>query len=584
MKKCVSLQRGQAFILTILALILTSSGVISAMLFPVVTDMSSARETSLGGRSYAVAESLVEDLTYRIRNGMPTGSTESLTIDGDTAQADITSNGPFGEIVTVEGNADGRIRKIQATLNAGDGATFNYGVQAGNGGFYLSNNSGVEGNVYSNGDIIGTNGSFITGTAIAANTVALDSNQSNTTPLPPTNDLVFATSSAREDIAQSFKVSMTGQINKVQVYLKKTSTPSNLTVRIVTDNNGSPSNTTLTSVSLSASQVTGSYGWIEAVFPSNPLLVKDTTYWLVLDASYNSTKYYTVGGNDAYQHGTAKLGKYGGSWYDSIPSDKDMYFNVFLGGLTSTISKVTIGKNGVGTAHAHTVNNSTVASTLYCKTGSGNNKACDTSLPDPSPIGYPVSEANIAEWKRIAESGTIINGNYTITATKTTIGPIKINGNLTITNNATITMTGNIWVTGDIKMYNNSLIKLDTEYGHNSGVIIADGKISVGNNSTFQGSGQSGSYVLVLTTSACPDADGCSGEPAIYVSNNTGGALLNAQQGTVSITNNVNIKEITGYKISIGNNTKVTYELGLANVNFVSGPSGTFGITGWKEM
>ena len=154
MKKCVSLQRGQAFILTILALILTSSGVISAMLFPVVTDMSSARETSLGGRSYAVAESLVEDLTYRIRNGMPTGSTESLTIDGDTAQADITSNGPFGEIVTVEGNADGRIRKIQATLNAGDGATFNYGVQAGNGGFYLSNNSGVEGNVYSNGDII----------------------------------------------------------------------------------------------------------------------------------------------------------------------------------------------------------------------------------------------------------------------------------------------------------------------------------------------------------------------------------------------------------------------------------------------
>lgn len=366
--------------------------------------------------------------------------------------------------------------------------------------------------------------------------------------------------------------------------MKKVGTPSNLTARIVTDNGGSPSGTTLTSVTINASSVTGSYGWIEAVFPSNPLLTQGTTYWLVLDGTYSATKYYVVGGNTGYAAGGGKIGKQGSTWYATIPSGQDLYFNVFLGGLTSTISGMTIGQGGVGTAHAHTVNNSTVASTIYCKTGSGNNRACNTSLDDPSPIGYPISEANIAEWKQAAEDGSVINGNYTLSATTTKIGPVKINGNLTVTNGTQVTMLGNIWVTGNISTSNNTVIRLDPSYGNNSGVIIADGRIDIANNATFQGSGQTGSYVLVLTTSACPDSGSCSGMPAMNVSNNTGGALLNAQQGTIQIGNNVNIKEITAYKISISNNTTVTYELGLANVNFISGPSGSFGITGWREI
>ncbi len=575
---------GQAFILTILMLILTSSGIVSAMLFPTIKDFAAARESSLGTKSYFLAESLLEDLTYRMREGIDTDATESLTIDGETAQAVITSEGPFGELLTITGDVDGRIRRIQASLNVGDGATFNYGVQTGNGGFYLSNNAGVNGNVYSNGNIVGSNGAFIKGTAIAANTSALASDQANTTPLPPTQDMIFASSSIREDIAQSFQVSTTSPVNKIQVYIKKVGTPSNFTARIVTDNNGSPSGTTLTSVTVNASQVTGSYGWIEAVFPSNPLLTEGTTYWLVLDATYSATKYYVVGGNTGYASGGGKIGKQGGTWYGTIPSGQDLYFNVYVGGLTSTISGVIVGQGGVGTAHAHTVNNSTVASTLYCQTGSGNNKPCNTSLPDPSPIGYPISEANIAEWKQAAEDGTVINGNYTVSASSTVMGPVKINGNLTVTNNAQITMMGNIWVTGNILTYNNTVIRLDPSYGHNSGVLIADGRIDISNNATFQGTGQSGSYVLVLSTSACPDTGSCSGMPAINVSNNTGGALLNAQKGTVYIANNVNIKEITGYKIVISNNTTVTYELGLANVNFISGPSGSFGITGWREI
>lgn len=579
--------RGQAFIIAILFFIAVSLTVVSVLFFPLIKDLRAAYEITTGKKSYFLAESLLEDLTYRMREGITTDATEFLTLDGHTAQAAITSSGPSGKTLSVTGDVEGRIRKIQAALNVGDGATFNYGVQTGNGGFYLSNNAGVVGNVYSNGDIIGSNGAFVTGTAIAANTSALASDQSNTLPMPPTQNLSFGTTTVREDIAQSFQTSTTSPINKIQVYLKKVGTPSNLTVRIVTDNAGSPSNTTLASATLNASQVTGTYGWIEVVFSSNPLLTKDTTYWFVLDGTFSTaTKYYVIGGNTGYTRGAGKIGKQSstsGTWYATIPSGQDLYFNIFLGGLTSTISGITVGSGGVGTAHAHTVNNSSVASTLYCQTGSGNNKACNTSLPDPSPIGYPISESNIAEWKQAAEDGGVINGNYTVSASTTIMGPVKINGNLTVTNNSQITMKGNLWVTGNITTSNNTLIRLDSSYGNNSGIIIADGRIDISNNATFQGSGQAGSYVLVLTTSACPDSGSCSGLPAINVSNNTGGALLNAQQGTIQIGNNVNIKEITGYKIVISNNTTVTYELGLANVNFISGPSGSFGITGWKE-
>ena len=60
-----------------------------------------------------------------------------------------------------------RQRKNQIVLNTGFGASFNYGVQVGQGGIDLQGSSGVNGNVYANGPITGTSSSFISGTAIA---------------------------------------------------------------------------------------------------------------------------------------------------------------------------------------------------------------------------------------------------------------------------------------------------------------------------------------------------------------------------------------------------------------------------------
>ncbi|GMU73863.1 MAG: hypothetical protein AMXMBFR44_0620 [Candidatus Campbellbacteria bacterium] len=573
---------GQAFILSILFLILISLGSISAMLFPLLRDFASARESLLGMRAYFLAESLVEDLVFRAKLGMDVDPTEQLVIDGYIAESVETTN-PSGRTYTATANYDGRIRKIQSSLNIGEGTTFNYGVQTGNGGFFLANNAGVAGNVYSNGDIIGSNGAFISGTAIAANSAALFSDQENGTPLPPASELSFGVTSATQDMAQSFQVSTTSPVNKVRVYLKKTGSPGNLNVRITTDNGGKPAANSLTTQTLPASQVSGVYGWVDVVFSNNPELTSGTTYWLVLDGSTSATKYYTIGSNTAYGSGTGKTGAYGGTWNDTTPADQDIYFSIYLGGLTATLNNVIVGENGIGSAHAHTVTNTTVAGELYCQNGSGNNKPCDTSLPDPSPVGFPVSESNIAQWKADAEAGGTWNGDYNITAT-TTLGPIKITGDLIMDNQAEMTMEGTIWVEGDIYFRNGTIVRLDPAYGRNSGIIIADGPIEFDNSGEFEGTGQTGSYILVLTTSDCPTSASCGSDSAIETNNGTGGALLNAQKGTIAIGNNVDIKEITAYKISVGQGTTVTYELGLANVNFVSGPSGAFGITGWREV
>ena len=440
----------------------------------------------------------------------------------------------------------------------------------------MSNNSIVYGNVYANGDISGNNGARITGSAYAANTADLNANQVNDNPLPPTSTVQFGHNSTQEDLAQSFSVSEVLPINKIVVYIKKVSTPGNLTARITTDNSGRPSTNTLAQGTLAASLVTSNFGWVEVPLSSNPELVVGQTYWLVLDGGNNSGRYYIVGANTDYPSGIGKIGKYSSTWNNTSPTGLDAYFKIFLGGLVATINNVVVGSGSEGDARAHTVSNSSVYGNLYCQTGSGNNKICDTSLPDPSPEAFPISDGNIEEWKSAAEDGEIINEDVNLSGSSSSMGPTKINGNLTISNNYTLNITGTIWVTGDINISNGAVIRLSTSYGSNSGVIISDGVINISNNSTFSGSGQTGSYVMVLTTS--------SSSSAINVSNNAGTVILNAQKGTVSFANNAGAKSATAGQINLSNGATITYESGLVNINFSSGPSGGYDILNWKEI
>ena len=575
-EKGLPAQAGQAMIIAVIFFICISTATILGLTNPMVRHIAMATSIASSKESFYAAEAGIEDVVYRLKSGLPVSPSQSLIVGNNNVVTTITDESG-SKVVTAVGDANSYFRKVETRLTAGVGASFHYGLQTGTGGIVMSNNSIVHGNVYANGDISGSNGARITGSAYAANTSALNTDQLNDSPLPPTSTIQFGHNSTQEDVAQSFTVSQALPINKIAVYLRKVSTPGNLTVRITTDNGGKPSTNTLAQGAFSASLVTGSFGWIEIPLSSNPELVPSQTYWLVLDGSNNSGKYYIVGSNSDYPSGNAKIGKYGSTWNNTSPLGLDAYFKIFLGGLTSSINSVIVGSDSAGDARAHDVSGSTVFGALYCQSGSGNNKACDTSLPDPTPEPFPISDGNIEEWKSVAEnSDGIINGNVSLSGSSSSLGPKKINGNFTLSNNYILNVTGTIWVTGDINISNGSVVKLSSSYGHDSGVIVSDGAINLSNNVAFAGSGQSGSYVLLLTTSSSANA--------INVSNNAGTVILNAQNGTINFANNAGAKSATAQQINLSNGATITYEGGLINVNFSSGPSGGYDILNWKEI
>lgn len=564
---------GQAMIISVVFFLFLSIAVISGLVNPSVREYKIASDLIRSKQSLFLSESAVEDSYFRLKSGKALGATNTITLGVDSATATITDSGYNEKTIAAVGDVSLRQRKSELVLNTGTGVSFSYGVQTGTGGFTMANGSSVQGSVYSNGDITGSGS--ITGTALAANSPALFSEQSNGTGVPLYN-VIFGNANSTQDFAQSFQVSTTGEVNKVDLYLKKVSTPGNLTVRIVSNSSGSPSATTLASGVLSSSLVSTNYGWVSVPFSSNPELTAGSTYWIVIDGVTNSTKYYTIGANsDGYPGGTGKIGAYSGVWNNTSPAGLDGFFSLYLGGMTGLISGITVGTAGVGNAYAHTVNNSTVAGTNYCQTGSGNNKACNTTLPDPSQVAMPISDQNISDWKDEASAGGIYSGSYTAGASSS-LGAKEITGNLTVTNNAHLTVTGTLWVHGNVDISNNATVNLATSYGSSEGVIVADGTVNIGNNAVFSGSGSAGSYLMVLTTSTSTSA--------VLLSNNGGAVILYAANGTVNLSNNASAKSLNGKAINLSNNSVVIYDSGLANANFVNGPSGGWSISSWKEV
>jgi len=189
----------------------------------------------------------------------------------------------------------------------------------------------------------------------------------------------------------------------------------------------------------------------------------------------------------------------------------------------------------------------------------------------------PIPQSQIDDWKTEAAAVRVINGNYTITNNQTeSLGPVKITGTLTISNNATLNMTGTVYVVGNIILNNNAIIRLNSSYGSAGGVFITDGTINVSNGVNFYGSGQTGSYLLVISNSTSASA--------ISIKNNTAGAVFYATNGTLSISNGVSLVEATGYRVSMSNNSTIQYSSGIVHIYFSSGTGGGWKITDWQEQ
>lgn len=292
-----------------------------------------------------------------------------------------------------------------------------------------------------------------------------------------------------------------------------------------------------------------------------------------------------------------------------------IYGDVISAGPTGLID----GVNATGTARARVVVDSDIDGDVYAYTLDGGVTGGDAYVferiggavvvgstyghqPEEATTTLPISDAQIEAMKQdILDNGTIIaatdpecsGGEYVIDSDMT-LTHMKIECDVVLRkkgSGTTITLTNAIWIEGNLTFATGPSIEIDSAVGNQTVPIIVDNptdrltssQISVETGTTFTGSGEPKSYVLLLSQNESAEQGG--GEDAIFVGQSSAGDLLvYANHGKVRLGNSISLKEVTGYLIEIGNKAEIIYESGLVNLLFTSGPGGGFTLSGWGEV
>lgn len=106
----------------------------------------------------------------------PNYTGETLSLGDGTAVITISPGSSANErIVTAEGRVANQTRRYRAkivTSPSGAAIAFKYGLQAGDLGATVGNNTLINGNIYSNANVVGANGARVTGDAYAVGTIS----------------------------------------------------------------------------------------------------------------------------------------------------------------------------------------------------------------------------------------------------------------------------------------------------------------------------------------------------------------------------------------------------------------------------
>ncbi len=154
-------------LLIVLLLLAGSLAIMAGIMTTVKGQVRVVNELVFSKSAYHAAEGVLEETVYRYLNDMSVLATET-TVLGGVPVSTVTADVSGGISVTSTGSELGRVRRVQAILVEGHGASFNFGVQTDVGGLILRNNSWIDGNAFSNGTIVGFNKNHIKGTAISA--------------------------------------------------------------------------------------------------------------------------------------------------------------------------------------------------------------------------------------------------------------------------------------------------------------------------------------------------------------------------------------------------------------------------------
>jgi len=252
--------------------------------------------------------------------------------------------------------------------------------------------------------------------------------------------------------------------------------------------------------------------------------------------------------------------------------------SIIVAGSGNILEKIEVGED----ATAHHCRLSHIGGTLTYV--SGGEHTCTYDIAEktrPNAVEkepLPISASKVQEWKLQAANGGTIGSK--IVSGNESLGPVKIEGNLTVNNGKTLTVDGTIYVTGNIIFSPNAIIKLASSYGPFSGMIIADGTITLENGVILSGSGEPSSYMMVLSTNSSLDPL----IPAIDVRNGVNGGIIYTTNGIIYLKNSMTAREITGYMIQVQENITIVYESGLQDAIFTAGPGGSWKVASWKEI
>lgn len=594
-----ALDGGYAALTTMILILTISITIIAAFSSFTLHEVNTNRTFTKSVDSHFISESGIEEGIYRILSGKLIPSNELLGVGNGTTTIQVTTVGS-DRIVRSEGLHDNIQQNLETKVDVTTtGVNFHYGVQVGYLGLELENTAQVIGSIYSNGSIIASQNSRITGDAWVAGGTASTPNQSQ--QLFP-QELPIKDTLNHRDAAQSFVPSITAVVRQLRLYIRKVNNPpSDATIRIRADNGGIPAKngTSYGQATLNSGSIGASSTWVTVAINANDPLIAGQTYWIVIDyGGTDYTKYFMIGASDntSYPAGTLM---YSDSWDAGTPvwtpTNHDVAFQIFLGDVVTKIYGATVGQGGIGDAHANTIEDSTIAGKAYCQTISGSVSADGANIcnpgSDPSPKDLPISEAQIAAFQAEGDAGGVCtpsvnpycqaDGDFELDhQATTTLDAVEITGNMRLENTASLIMRGTIHVRGDFIINNTCKIQLDpATYGSNSGVIVIDGKADISNRCQLLGSGvASSSYMMILTTSPYIAAP-----PSIKLSNTSSGAIFYAAHGTLELENKTDVKEAVGQKLKVSNTGTVTYETGLADIQFSSGPGGGYNVTNWQQ-
>jgi len=248
-----------------------------------------------------------------------------------------------------------------------------------------------------------------------------------------------------------------------------------------------------------------------------------------------------------------------------------------------------------GDAYYQTINlgSTVVGGTL----NPGSSDRATTSLPIPNTL-VDIHKASTTE-AIVAGSGTLIastsaqcsSGTYIIDTDTTFTNPTKIECDVVVDKKSTtLTLQDTLWVEGNLTFQSGPTTEIDPATSTRSVLVIVDdesdrttsSKIDIGNGSDFTTTGSGRSYIVLLSMNN--DAENGGTEEAITVAQSSNGNMvIYAGHGLVVLQNKIELHEVTGYRIEMGNNSTITYESGLLDISFTSGPPNGFVFGRWSE-